>query len=115
MVKARKKLSKSAWILLAIMFIAIVAVAVLAVIGKISLGFLADGLVNLALWMSLSPFNVGIVLGVSFAGGMAVFYWLKAYIIGEEQVMMSGMGVAGYNPAPATPSAAQQKSDVEIS
>ena len=113
--KARKKLSKSAIILILFIFIAIVAVAVLALIGKVSLVVVADAMIGLALWMSLSPYNVGIVLGVAFAAGMGVFYWLKAYIIGEEQVMIgTGIGT-GYNPVPSTPSVAQQKDEVEIS
>lgn len=127
MVKARKKLSKSAWILLAVIFIALIAVIILSFVGMINVDFLLNGadeisvtgtpgfLVGLALWESGSWVNTVIMIAVPFAAGMAVFYWLKAYIIGEEQVMMgTGIG-AGYNPLPSTPGVAQKKDEVEIS
>jgi len=115
MVKARKKLSKSAIILLALLFIGLITVIVLGVIGYISLAFVTNGLTGLAKWMAQSWINVSIILGVSFVAGMGVFYWLKAYIIGEEQVLV-GTTVSGYNPTPAYPSApAAQPQETEIS
>jgi len=114
----RKPLSKSGWILLFALFIAIITVVVLAAIGYVSLTWLSEGLVGLAMWASLSSYNVALLLILPFALGMVVLYFLKAYIIGttiSPQAAAQGAISQGYNPPPTTPSQPQQKEDTVIS
>lgn len=115
----RKPLSKSGWLLLFIIFVAVIAVVILATIGYVSLAWLSDGLVNLALWASLSAYNVALLFFASFGFGMVVLYFLKAYIIGTNispQAVAQGAIAQGYNPPPTYPSVQpEKKQETEIS
>lgn len=121
MAVARKKLSRSGWILLFAVFVGIIAIVVLAIVGILDFSWLVGEngiLISLALWASGSPVNIVMLLVAPFAGGMIVFYFLKSYIIGEKQVMVYNTGVqqtGGYNPQPTTPSQPQQQQETEVS
>ncbi len=120
MAVARKKLSKSTYILLAIIFIAVIVAVVLhftyhAVGFGIDLNFIGDIAIALISFGASSGWSAGIVLAIPFVVGMLCFYALKAYFIGEKQVMIGTIAPSGYNPQPSTPSQPQQKDETVIS
>jgi hypothetical protein len=115
MAVARKKMSKSGYILIILAVIAMVALPILHIVGVIDLTFLSDGLMGVMMWGSMSPINSVIIVGSTFAIGMFTFYMLKGYLIGEKQVMYHG-AAAPYNPMGQTISPQQQhQNEVTVS
>jgi len=114
MAVARKKLSKSGWILLGIIVILVIALPILHFTGVIDLSFLGNGYVGLMVWASENAWNALIVGIGHVAIGVLIFYGLKSYIIGEKQVMIT-TGASGYAPQPSVPSQPQQKDETVIS
>jgi len=113
MAVAKKKLSKSGWILLAILFIAAITLIVLHFVGIVDLSFLGAGYAGLMIWAGESGWNALIVGIAHSALGFLVFYFLKSYFIGEKQVIPAGYG---YTPPGQTVSPqAQQKDETVIS
>lgn len=112
MAVARKKISKSGFILIAVAVIAVIALPILHMVGVLDLTFLADGFLGLYMWGSMSFWNALIITVATFALGMITFYMLKGYIIGEKQVMLPG---TAYNPMGQTITPQQQKEEVTVS
>lgn len=112
MAVARKKLSKSGWILLAMLGVLCIAAPLLHFTGIIDLSFLGVGYMGLMLWAGENGWNALIVGVGHVAFGLLIFYGLKSYIIGEKQVMMGPMG---YHPQPTTPSQPQSSPETVIS
>ena len=94
---ARKKLSKSGWILIGIGVVLLIALPILHFTGVYDLSFLGSGYISIMMWASENGWNALIVGVTHFILGMLTFYALKSYIIGEKQVFM-----AGYNPSGQT-------------
>lgn len=80
----RKKLSKGTWALILIVFISIIAIAVAAFLGYISLQFLADWVVGTMAFGSTGWVNGVIVLITPFVGGILVAYVVTRYFIGQK-------------------------------
>ncbi len=115
MVVARKKLSKSGWILLGIGAVLLIALPILHFTNIMNLSFLGEGYVGLMMWASENGWNALIVGSGHVVFGLLIFYGLKSYIIGEQQVMITTAGASGYNPQPSVPSQPQQREDTVIS
>jgi hypothetical protein len=114
MAVARKKLSKSGWILLALVAILLIVLPTLHFVGVIDLSFLGNGYLGLMIWASENAWNA-LIVGIGHVTlGVLIFYGLKSYIIGEKQVMITTTG-AGYAPQPSVPSQPQQKDETVIS
>lgn len=113
----RKKLNKSAIILLALLAVGSIVAIVLHFTGIFPLNALGDYAIYGAMWASQSGWNCLIIGGAIFAVGAGVFYWFKDYIIGTEMPYNTGVGASagGYSPMPTTPSSPQQDSEVSIS
>jgi hypothetical protein len=114
MAVARKKLSKSGWILLGILAILVIALPILHFTGIIDLSFLGTGYVGLMMWASENGWNALITGTGHVTLGILLFYGLKSYIIGEKQVMITTTS-GGYSPQPSVPSQPQQKDETVIS
>ena len=111
MVLIRKKLNKSAIVLIAVFLVAAIALVVCHFVGVIDLSFLGIYAQSLGMIASDSPYMAAAILGGSFVLGFGACYLLKDYIIGME--VNSNMPVAGgYNPLPSQPSS---QSDVVVS
>jgi preprotein translocase subunit SecG len=101
----KKKLSKGTWVLVFLVIGVIIAVAVLAAVGYIDLGFLtADDMENdnIGLLVSYSLFgtsgwiNALIVILLPFAAGMILAVILYRYFIGQKVTVAAGQSV--YTP-----------------
>ena len=112
----RKKLSKGSWALILIIFVALIAVAVAAFLGYISLTFLTDWLIGTMNFGATGWVNATLVLIAPFAGGIIVCYLLYNYFVGQKvtNVATAGYG-GGYNPQPTTPANPQNGKETVIS
>jgi len=95
----KKKLSKSAWLLIFIIIGGLVTVSVLAVIGYISLQFVADGITSYMMIGASSWMMGTLLIALPFLGGVLFFYFLKVYIIGNKTTGVMPGG--GYSPTPS--------------
>ena len=110
----KRKLSKSAWVLIIILFVAIIAVAVLAFMGILDLSPISNGYLGVFMWASQDIVN-GLLTGVGFVFlGVAIYWVTIKYFIGNK-VTTSTMPGMGYNPLPSTPSQSQKDSETVIS
>lgn len=84
MTLVRKKLSKSGWLILAFLGIALIIAPILHFTGIFDLSFLGGWAISAAEFMTLSGWNV--LIGGLIAGGIGfgLCYVLKDYIIGIE-------------------------------
>jgi sterol desaturase/sphingolipid hydroxylase (fatty acid hydroxylase superfamily) len=105
----RKKLNKSAIILLALLVVGAIVAVVCHFVGVIDLSFIGDYAMMAAEWAAQSGWNVAISGGACFVAGMGVFYWLKDYIIGTE-LPPGTIATGTYTPQEkiSTPAAQQQ-------
>lgn len=101
----RKKLSKGTWALIIILFAALITVAVLAFLGKISLAFLTTWLTGVMTFGSTGWVNASIVLGAAFAGGAFICFLAYRYFIGQKVTMNTG----AYTPQGQTIANPQQQ------
>lgn len=91
----KRKMSKSAYVLLALIIIVPIIAVVLHVVGVWDLSFIGLGFENIMMWAAMTPFNgVILVVGV-FVGGMVTFYVIKTYLIGTQ---VSTTTTGNYNP-----------------
>ena len=110
----KKKLSKGTWALIFIVIAAVIAVAVLAVVGYISLTFLTDALVSIMMLGAGSWMSAIIVLATPFAIGIALAYVVQKYFIGNK-VTNPGLAAGGYSPMPSYPTASQKDTETTVS
>jgi flagellar basal body-associated protein FliL len=118
----RKKLSKGTWALIFILIAVLIAVAVLAAVGIIDLGFLtadfdmetntAGLLVSYAMFGADGWINALIIIIIPFAVGMIFCFGLYRYFIGQK--VTTTMQTGGYNPLPTTPSQTQKDTETVI-
>jgi hypothetical protein len=81
----KKKLSKGTWALIIVFFAAIISIAVLAIIGKISLAFLANWLVSVGEFGASSWVNEVIVIVISAVGlGVLPTYVVYTWFKGQQ-------------------------------
>lgn len=86
MARIRKKLSKSAIILLAVIAIAGIALLVCHFAGIFDLSFVGEYAMIAGMAMSESAWTAGgAIIGI-LAGGVFLGFWLKDYIIGVDTV-----------------------------
>ena len=83
-INVKAKMSKSAWVLIALLVIAIVALPILHFTGVIDLSFFGVGFESVTMWGSESILNGMLLLGGVFALGMVTWYVLKKYIFGTQ-------------------------------
>jgi len=105
----KSKLSKSAWVLIALLIIAIIALPILHLTGFINLGFIGDGFLALTMWGSESILNGVLMLGGFFLLGVLTWYTLKKYILGT-QVPVAGT----YTPIGQAISQPQEQKDETV-
>jgi hypothetical protein len=106
----KTKMSKSAYVLIAIAVIAVIGLVVAAMLGAVDLSFIGFALTDLSLWMALSPLNVVLVLGGFFLFGALFYYALKKYILGTQIPVAAGYIPTGQTVSPQ----AQQKDETVI-
>lgn len=111
-VSQKKKLSKSAWFLIFLLIAAIITVAVLALVGMISLQFLADIIVGYNAFGATGWMVGTLTIALPFLCGILCYYIVKVYFIGNKTTTPIG---GGYAPTPYTPSAAQKDTETVIS
>jgi hypothetical protein len=104
----KTKMSKSAWVLIALLVIAIVALPILHFTGFIDLSFIGDGFLGLTMWGSESVINVALMLGGFFLLGMLTWYALKKYIFGTK------VPVTTYTPLGSTIPQQESKEEVTV-
>lgn len=107
--RIRKKLNKSAIILLALLLVSALVATVLHFAGIIDLSFVGDWFMGIGMAMSESSWVAGgVVFGLIFLG-ILLGFWLKDYIIGMDtnnatisQTTNSNYTPLGTNSPPAT-------------
>jgi hypothetical protein len=82
--RIRKKLNKSAIILLAILAIGAIVAIVLHFVGIIDLSFVGDWFMGIGMAMSESTWVAGGVFFGLIALGIFIGFWLKDYIVGVD-------------------------------
>jgi len=104
----KKKLSKSAWLLIFIALIAVVAVIVLASLGIIDLSPAGNAYLTVFMWGSNDIVNALLLSAGLFMLGVLVYYAVTKYFIGNKVTTT----MPAYMPQGQTV-AAQPKSDSE--
>ena len=94
---------------------ALITIAVLAVVGYISLAFVADGLVGYMMFGSSSWMTATIALVLPFLGGILLAYIVKTYFVGNKVTGATATAVGGYAPAPVYPAQTQKDTETVIS
>jgi hypothetical protein len=108
----KRKLSKAAWFLVFLLIGTIIAVAVLAIVGMISLQFLADILVGYMNFGAAGWVEATIAIAIPFFVGI-LFYWLiKTYFIGNK---VNTPVNPAYSPTPSYPAQTQKDTETVIS
>ena len=106
----KTKMSKSAWVLIALLIVAIIALPILHFVGIINLSFLGDGFLNALIWASTSILNGILLIGGVFVFGALCYYTVKKYLIGTQIPATT----IGYNPQPSTPSQPQSAKEETV-
>jgi hypothetical protein len=107
----KKKLSKSAWVLLGVAFIAVIVLAVCALLGLIDLSPLSNGYLAIFMWASGDIVN-GLITGLGiFVLGILFYYVAVRYFIGNKVTTTSG--TPGYAPIPTYPTSQPSQSGEE--
>ena len=112
----RTKLSKSAWVLIGLMIVAVIAFPILHITGVIDLSFIGETFMGFMEWAAADAMNGVLVIGGSVVGGMLIMYTLQKYIIGTkigtpyQQTQYGG----GYNPPPTQPSSGSGQQDETV-
>ena len=101
----KSKMSKSAWVLVALLIIAVVSLPILHLVGFIDLSFIGEVFMGVLTWGSTDALNGLILLGGVFAFGMLTYYTLKKYILGTKVPATAGT----YTPVGQTISPSQQQ------
>jgi len=91
----KKKMSTSAYILIALMIITVVSLPILHVVGVLDLSFIGIGFENILMWAATDTLNGVILIGGVFVGGALFFYIVKTYLLGTQ---ISTTTVGQYNP-----------------
>ena len=102
----RKKLSKSAWLLVILLFAAVIGLIDASTLGYISLQFLADGFIAVYVWASLDIINALLLTAGWFMFGVATYYIIiKYFVCNKVTAALPGT----YTPQGQTLSNAQQQ------
>ena len=91
----KSKMSTSAWVLIALMIVAVISLPILHLVGIIDLSFIGTGFQDIMMWGATDTLNGVLLLGGVFIGGVLTWYTLKKYIFGT-QIPTTTLG--GYNP-----------------
>jgi hypothetical protein len=110
----KKKMSTSAYILIALLIVAIIALPILHFTDILDLSFLGTGFEDIMLWASEETLNGVLLLGGVFAGGALSFYIVKTYLLGTQIPATTPVYSGGYNPQPTQPSQPQQEDETVI-
>jgi len=105
----KTKMSKSAWILIALLIVAIIALPLLHFVGVIDLSFIGEGFLGILIWASESVLNGILFTGGVFLGGVLTWYTIKKYIVGTQVPV-----VAPYIPQGQTISQPQQQQEETV-
>ena len=105
----KTKMSKSSWVLILLLVVAIIALPILHFTGIIDLSFIGIAFESITLWGADSILNGVLLLGGFFALGMVTWYVLKKYIFGT-QVPTAGV----YPPIGQTISQPQQQQEETV-
>lgn len=107
----KSKMSKSAWVLIALAIVAIIALPILHLVGIINLSFLGDAFMAILLWSSESALNGILLLGGTFILGALVYYTVKKYILGTQIPVATAYVPSGQTVSPQV----QQKEETVVS
>lgn len=109
----KRKMSTSAWILVALLIIAVISLPILHMVGILDLSFIGDGFLNILAWGATDALNGALMLGGAFVGGALFYYTLKTYFIGTQisstvtPYVPTGQTISNNQPA--------QQQEVEVS
>jgi len=109
----KSKMSKSAWILIALMIVAVISLPILHLVGVIDLSFIGTGFMNILAWGATDALNGVLLLGGVFLGGVLTWYTLKKYIFGTQIPTTAG-AYPTYMPGGVTVSQPQQKDEETV-
>ena len=88
MAVSKSKLSKSAWVLIALVIVLIIALPILHLTGFIDLSFLAVGFQTVMMQAAENTILGVLLLAGVFVLGAATFYAAKKYFIGNKAVVL---------------------------
>ena len=105
----KTKMSKSAYILIAILVVAIIALPILHVVGIIDLSFIGAAFMSVMMWAAADALNGVLFVAGIFVSGALVYYALKKYVIGTRVPI-----APAYNPIGQAISQTQQKDEETV-
>lgn len=106
----KKKMSTSAYILIALIIVAVISLPILHMVGVINLTFLADGFSDIMLWASENTLNGALLMGGVFTGGAFFYYIVRTYLLGTQVPVTAGT----YTPMGRTISQPQQQEEETV-
>lgn len=112
MAVTKTKMSKSAWVLVALIIVAIISLPILHIVGVIDLSFLGEGFMGIMTWASTEALNGALLLAGVFVGGMLTYYTLKKYFIGTKIPLTTQYPT--YTPGGQTVSQPQQADEETV-
>jgi hypothetical protein len=84
MATVKTKMSKSAYVLIAIVVVAIITLPILHVVGILDLSFIGAAFMGVMMWGAADALNGILLIGGVFVAGALTYYVLKKYLIGTK-------------------------------
>ena len=108
----KKKMSTSAYVLIALLIVAIVSLPILHFVGVIDLSFLGVALQDIMMWAATDALNGILLVGGVFVGGALTWHVIKTYLVGTKIPMTTQY--PAYMPGGQSVSNPQQTNDETV-
>lgn len=108
----KSKMSKSAWVLIALAIVAVISLPILHLVGIIDLSFIGTGVMNIQAWGAADGLNLVLLWSGLFLAGVLTWYTLKKYIFGTQ---IPTTTIGNYNPIGQQISQQQPKEETVVS
>ena len=80
----KKKMSTSAYVLIALMIVAVVSLPILHITGILDLSFIGIGFNDIMTWAATDTLNGALLISGTFVSGALFFYIAKTYLLGTQ-------------------------------
>ena len=80
----KKKMSTSAYVLIALLIIAIVSLPILHLVGVLDLSFLGLALQDIMMWAATDALNGILLVSGVFVGGALTWHVIKTFLVGTK-------------------------------
>ena len=91
----KKKMSTSAYVLIALAIVAVISLPILHMTGFIDLSFIGAGFQNIMSWAAADALNGALLVAGTFVGGALTWHVIKTYLVGTQ---IPTITIGGYAP-----------------